>query len=169
MAKAKKTAAPWACQSRAQAQESIRALGDVQRELTRIQTDVNDQIAALTAERAGEIAALQTRAETLTAGIAAWCDANRAELCAGGGKTANLVTGEITWRQRPPSVSVRAADKVLATLKALGLARFVRVKEEVNKDAILADPAAVAGVAGLTVITGVEDICITPFEIEVTS
>ena len=46
------------------------------------------------------------------------------------------------------------------------LGRFVRAKEAINKEAILLEPAAVAGVPGIKIITGVEDFVITPFEVE---
>ena len=167
MAKQKTKAAPWVCQSKEQTAEAIRALGDAQRELTRIQTGVNDQIAALTDECKGQIDALQTRIGTLTDGIQTWCEAHRAELLAGGGKEANLITGQVRWRQRPPSVSIRSRDKVLETLRALGLGRFIRSKDEPNKEAMLADPKAVSGVAGISIVTGLEDFVVEPFEVEV--
>jgi len=62
---------------------------------------------------------------------------------------------------------LKAVDKVIETLKRLGLGRFVRTKEEVNKEAILANPKAVAGVAGIKVVQGIEDFAVTPFEIEI--
>jgi len=167
MAKQKAKAAAFVCQSKEQAMDSIRVLGDAQRELTRLETEINDQIAAATAARKNEIDALQTRIETLTAGIHTWCEAHRAELCAGGGKTANLVTGEVSWRQRPPSVSIRAVDKVLETLRSLGLSRFIRTKDEPNKEAMLADPKAVSGIAGISIVTGIEDFIVQPFEVDV--
>jgi len=72
----------------------------------------------------------------------------------------------VQFRQRPPSVAVRGVDSVIEALKQFGLARFIRVKEELNKDAILNEPAAVAGVAGLSIKSGVEDFVIQPFEQE---
>ena len=155
------------CQSKELTAEAIRALGDAQRELTRVETEINDQIAAITAERKGEIEAIKTRIETLTGGIQTWCEAHRVELLAGGGKEANLITGLVKWRQRPPSVSIRSVDKVLETLRSLGLGRFIRSKEEPNKEAMLADPKAVSGIAGITIVTGIEDFVIEPFEVEV--
>jgi phage host-nuclease inhibitor protein Gam len=169
MTRTKKPAvASYVCQSKEEAMGAIRELGDAQRELARIETFVNDAIARITDGRKEEIDAIRNRIETLTGGIHLWCEANRAALC-GAGKTANLITGEVAWRQRPPSVSVRSAEKVIETLKKLSLARFVRTKEEVNKEAILAEPMAVTGIAGITVVTGVEDFSVTPFEVEVTS
>lgn len=167
MARQKVKAAAWVCQTKEQTIEAIRAMGDAQRELVRVETEINDKIAAITDARKTEIDALKTRIETLTSGIQTWCEAHRAELCSGGGKTANLITGEVSWRQRPPSVSIRAVDKVLETLRALGLARFIRSKDEPNKEAMLADPKAVAGISGITIVTGVEDFAVQPFEVEV--
>lgn len=67
----------------------------------------------------------------------------------------------------PPSVRISKSEVVLETLARLGLSRFIRKVEEVNKAAILDEPDAVRGVAGITVVTGVEDFVITPFEQEV--
>lgn len=167
MAKQKSKAAVFVCQSKDQAMDSIRELGDAQRAFARLETEINDQIAEITAARKVEIDALRTRVETLTAGIHTWCEAHRAELCAGGGKTANLITGEVSWRQRPPSVSIRAVDKVLETLRSLGLSRFIRSKDEPNKEAMLAEPKAVSGIAGISIVTGVEDFIVQPFEVDV--
>lgn len=145
----------------------IRRIGDLQRQLTRYQTEANDKIAEITATYQPLLDGLREQIKPLQAGVQVWCEANRHELTRGGKvKSANLVTGEVQWRQRPPSVSVRGVDAVLSVLAELGLGRFIRVKNEVNKDAILAEPEAVRGVAGISVVTGVEDFVIVPFEIE---
>lgn len=165
--KHKAAAASYVCQDKEQTMAAIKLLGDTQRELTRIETELNDEIAAITDSRKTAIEALKTRIDSLVTGIQTWCEANRAELCKDGGKTANLITGEVSWRQRPPSVSIRAVDKVLETLKALKLDRFIRTKEEPNKEAMLADPKTVQGIAGITINSGVEDFAVVPFEQEV--
>lgn len=167
MAKQKSPALPYSCQNKEQTMEAIRKLGDSQRELIRIETEINDAIAEITSAHKSDIEVLKTHIKTLTIGIQTWCEAHREELCGHGGKTANLVTGEVSWRQRPPSVGIRAVDKVLETLRALGLERFIRNKEEPNKEAMLADPKAVSGISGITIITGVEDFTVNPFEQEV--
>lgn len=160
-----KAPAQEAPQSKEEVAAQIRELGDLQRMLAREQADMNDAIAAIAQHYQPALETLTRAIEERQAGIQTWCEAHRAELTRDGKtKTANLVTGEVQWRQRPPSVTVRMADFVIETLRNLGLARFVRVKEEVNKEAILAEPEAVAGVAGITIKTGVEDFVITPFE-----
>ncbi len=128
---------------------------------------MNDAIAEITEKYASQIAPLKTSIETLSKGVQGWCEANRDELTNGGKvKTANLVTGDVSWRQRPPSVSIRGVDAVMETLERLGLQRFIRTKQEINKEAILLEPKAVAGVAGITVKSGIEDFSIIPFEQE---
>ena len=168
MGRIKKAAAIRACQTKTETMTAIKDLGDAQRKLARIETRINDQIAVITEAEKDGIEALRARIEELQSGIQFWCEANRAALTADGSKTANLITGEVSWRQRPPSVSVRQADKVLEYLRAFGLDAFIRTKEEVNKEAVLANPAAVSGIPGLTVATGVEDFSVMPFEVEVT-
>ena len=154
-------------QTRDDAAADIRKIGDIQRESLRTTAEMNDAIAHITASYQPVLDALGEQIKTLQEGVQGYCEAHRDELTdAGRVKTANLVTGEVQWRQRPPSVSVRGAESVIETLFRLSLGRFVRVKNEVNKEAILNEPDAVRGVAGITVVTGVEDFVITPFEQE---
>lgn len=154
-------------QSKNDCAEFIRQLGDLQREFERERAAMNDHIAAVTQNHQPALAALTERMLALQSGIQAWSEAHRVELCGEDdklGKTANLITGEVSWRQRPPSVSIRGADTVLDTLLCMGLGRFVRVKNEPNKEAMLNEPEAVRGIAGITIVTGVEDFIVTPFE-----
>ena len=162
--KLKAKAQTYAPQSKADCQADIKKLGDLQREFTREQADLNDAISNLTKTAAPRLTQLTERIELLQAGVQTWCEANRKDLC-GTGKTANLITGEVQWRARPPSVSIRGAEVVMENLKSLGLERFVRVKEEPNKEAMLNEPDAVRGVAGITINSGIEDFTITPFEV----
>jgi phage host-nuclease inhibitor protein Gam len=149
----------------------IREIGDLQRDFVRIQADMNDAIAAATDHAQPMLSGLTARIEALQAGVQTWCEAHRAELTRDGRvKSANLVTGEVQWRQRPPSVRVRALDAVLAEIRARGLAdAYIRTTEALDKAAVLASPDEVAGIPGLAVVTGVEDFVITPFEFEQTA
>ena len=154
-------------QSKNDCAESIRLIGDLQRDFERERATMNDAIAAITQQHQPELASLTQRIEALQAGVQAWCEAHRVDLCGEGdklGKTANLVTGEVSWRQRPPSVSIRGAETVLETLLRMGLGRFVRVKNEPNKEAMLNEPDAVRGIAGINIVSGVEDFIVVPFE-----
>ena len=151
-------------QTREECAKFIKLLGDEKRQFEQSRAEMNAALSDITQSFQPVLAASEKRAQELQAGIQAWCEANRATLCQSGLKSASLVTGEVAWRQLPPSVTVRGADSVIETLERMGLGRFVRIKSEVNKEAILNDPDAVRGIAGITVVTGLETFSITPFE-----
>lgn len=164
----KATAQAYVPQTKDEVVADIRTIGDLQRDLVRQQTEMNDAIAEITDKAAPAIEEMKKRLSSLQAGVQSWCEAHRAELTNGGKvKSANLITGEVQWRQRPPSISIRGADSVLDALKNLKLDRFIRTKEEINKEAMLNEPAVVRGIAGISINSGIEDFAIVPFEQEV--
>ncbi|ENS4527037.1 host-nuclease inhibitor Gam family protein [Salmonella enterica] len=163
----KAAAASYTPQSKEQVSADIKKIGDIQRELTRIETDANDQIAVIMGQNTPKIEALQAELDVLQKGVQTWCEANRSRITKGGSKTANLITGEVSWRTKPDSVSIKGVELVLETLKKLKLDRFIRRKEEVNKDAILADKKAVENIKGISIVSGKEVFSITPFEQEI--
>lgn len=165
--KLKSKTLPSVPQSKNDCAQSIRLIGDLQREFERERAAMNDAISAITQKHQPSLSDLAQRIDALQAGVQAWCEAHRVELCGEAdklGKTANLVTGEVSWRHRPPSISIRGVEAVLDTLVRMGLDRFVRVKNEPNKEAMLNEPDAVRGIAGISVVTGVEDFIVVPFE-----
>jgi phage host-nuclease inhibitor protein Gam len=156
-------------QSKDDCAAAIRTLGDLVRSFERQRAEMNDAIAAIAEQHQPVLSDLQEQITALRTGIQAWCEAHRVQLCGEDdklGKTANLVTGEVSWRQRPPSVSIRGAETVLETLERMRLTQFIRTRSEPNKEAMLAEPDLVRGIAGITIVTGVEDFTITPFEAE---
>ena len=159
-----------AAQSKQDVTDNIRTIGDLQRDAARLQAEMNDKIAVIQAEYAPQIEPLTRRIEGLQNSVQAWCEANRDDLTAGGKiKTADFVTGKVSWRLRPTSCSVKGAEAVIELLKTQGLGRFVRVKEEVNKEACLNEQDAVRGVAGISFVSGKEDFVIEPFEQELSA
>lgn len=143
----------------------INKIGRLHREIAVQTAAMNDEIAKITDRYTTVFAPLQDNIKFLQSGVQSWCEAYRNELTNGGkSKSGQFVTGTVQWRQKPPSVVVRGVDAVIEALNRLGLGRFVRVKEELNKEAILNEPEAVKGVAGLSIKTGVEDFVIQPFE-----
>lgn len=163
--KIKATATQKVCQNREQVAENIAKIGEKQRELLRLETEINDIVAQATNERKDKIDLLQLEIESLQMSVQIWCEANREKILKKGLKTANLITGEVSWRLNPPSVRLYKSDVVLEKLKELGLTQFIRSKDEINKDAILADPKSVADVKGITILSGVEEFIIKPFEV----
>ena len=146
----------------------INTIGILQRDIIRHETEMNDKIAAITDSYNSLFEPMKLQLKALQNGVQLFCESKRSELTQNGKtKTANFVTGSVQWRQRPPSVNVRGVDAVIDALKIVGLHRFVRVREEINKDAILNDQKAVVGINGITIVTGKEDFVIQPFEQEV--
>lgn len=146
--------------------EQIALIGAHQRERQKIQAAMNDELSAVREKWETKAAPHADEIKRLATGVQGWCEANRVELTqAGKCKTVNFASGTAKWRMRPKSCTVRGAEKVIETLKRLGLDCFVRTKEEVAKDLILAEPESVKGVRGIT-ITQKEDFVIQPFETE---
>ncbi|ECG8634060.1 host-nuclease inhibitor protein Gam, partial [Salmonella enterica subsp. salamae] len=146
----KAAAASYTPQSKEQVSVDIKKIGDIQRELTRIEADANDQIAVVMNQNTPKIEALRAELDVLQKGVQTWCEANRSSITKGSSKTANLITGEVSWRTKPDSVSIKGVELVLEALKKLKLDRFIRRKEEINKDAILADKKAVENIKGIS-------------------
>lgn len=166
----KSAAQAYAPQTQTDCAADVTKLGDLQRNFSRMTADMNDEIAAIAKRYQPKLEDLTGRIETLQKGVQTYCEAHRDELTNGSKvKTANLITGEVAWRIRPPSVAIRGAEAVIETLKRMGLGKFVRTKDEVNKEAILNEPDQVRGIAGISIVSGVEDFVITPFEAQTES
>ncbi|WP_314878422.1 host-nuclease inhibitor Gam family protein [Haemophilus parahaemolyticus] len=148
-----------------QVQSAIKEIGDLSREHTRLTTEMNDKIGATSEQYAPQLKSLEKEVESLQKAVQEFCEANRDELTEfGKTKTANFVTGEVQWRQRPPSVAIRGAEAVMEFLQRMGFDRFIRTKQEINKEALLNEPEVAKGIAGITIKTGVEDFVVKPFE-----
>ncbi|MCW7140017.1 host-nuclease inhibitor Gam family protein [Escherichia coli] len=160
-----KAAAEAAPQTREEVSRDIRTLGDIQREALRLETAMNDEVAEITARYTPQIENLKKEIKVLLRGFRTG-KTNRDELTNGGKtKTANLTTGTVSWRLGNPSCSVsRDVEGVIEMLRRMGLERFIRTKEEVNKEAVLAEPDAVKGIAGIKVNKGAESFYVEPFE-----
>jgi len=153
-------------QNREQAAQAIADIGATNRALARLTADMNDYLAEIKRVYEERAEPLRQQIEAKTMAVQTWAEANREQLTQNGKvKTAALTTGEILWRTRPPSVTVRGVEAVLDALRRLGLTRFIRAKEEINKEAILNEPQAIMGVAGISISQG-EDFVIVPFETE---
>lgn len=151
-------------QSRDEVGVAIARIGIVQRDRDRIQADMNDALAKLRETYEEQAKPFADEINQLTQGVQVWCEAHREDLTNSGKvKTHTFSSGEVKWRMRPPSVTIRAADAVIDALKSLKLGRFVRTKEEINKEAILVDPDAVSGVKGIS-ITQKEDFVVIPWD-----
>ena len=153
-------------QTRDEVNAAIAEIGVAQRQRHAILVAMNDELAQVKARYEEQAAAPGAVIKDFGKGVQIWAEANRGELTRDGKtKTVRLAAGEFSWRTRPPSVRITGEGIVIAALKKLGLDRFIRVKEEIDKNAILADPDAVGQVKGIALRQG-EDFVIKPFSSE---
>lgn len=156
-------------QTQDEAVAAIAEIGVHQRERTRIETEMNDELAKIREVWEKKAAPHAEAIKALQQGVQIWCEAHRGRLTQNGKvKYAHLASGEVKWRMTPPKVVIRGVDVVLDALRAAGLSRFIRAKEEVNKDAILAEPEAVAEIKGISMTQG-EEFIVIPFETQLES
>lgn len=152
-------------QSDDEARAMIRELGEIERQITRLNTQLDDRIGKLSEDFGNRAGPLKERSKALHTGLQTYCAAHRARLTNGHKvKRHDFITGEVQWRKNPPKVSLRNVGAVLERLQAAGLTRFLRVKTEVNKEAMLADPDTAAQIEGVRIIDDAEDFIVLPAE-----
>lgn len=155
-------------QTRDEAAAHVLRIGEIAREVARREADMNDSLARIKQQVEQTAEPLREEHRTLVEGLKTWCEANRAVLTDSHKvKFADLGTGFVRWRQRPPKVSLpKDPSGVIERLKALGLTLFVRVKEEVDREAMLAQPDQARRVPGVRISSEGEDFVVEPFEAE---
>ncbi|WP_293763626.1 host-nuclease inhibitor Gam family protein [Stenotrophomonas sp.] len=157
----------WVPADRDQVNEAIAEIGRLQRERARIETTMNDRLAEVKAAHDADAKPLGERIAELHKGVSLWCEANRAKLTNEGKvKFHEFATGKVNWRLRPPSISIRGLDAVAAYLKKAALERFLRVKQEIDKEALLREPDVAREIPGVT-ISQREDFVVVPNESQI--
>lgn len=101
----------------------------------------------------------------LVEGVRVYCEAHRTELTREGKtKTAQFTTGSVSWRLRPPSVKLpRDVAALIAAIKDRCLPQFLRLTEDVSREAMLAEPDTARGLPGVRISSEGEDFAIEPF------
>ncbi len=161
-----KRAAMPAPQDAEEVSSAIYRIGENQRECARLESEMADQVAALKAEYELRMQPHREEIKQLAEGVHAYCEVHRTELTEGKVKYARFASGEVNWRTTPPRVVTKrgiALDTLLELLRARGLGRFVRTKDELNKEAVLAEPDAIAGMKELSIEQS-EQFAIKPHE-----
>lgn len=167
MAKAKAKALTRVPQDREGAVWAVGRIGTLRREIATRKAAADEQVRIIGEKVEEALAPLAEELRDHEAGLQAWCEANRVQLTNGGKvKFADFGTGRISWRMRPQKVTIRGVEAVIEGCKRLGLTRFLRVKEEINKDAMLADADTARTVAGVTIVSEGEDFVVEPAELE---
>ncbi len=142
----------------------VHKIGGHQRAITLVQAKTNEKIEAIKAQATTDCTSHQDEIEALFEGVYVFAQSHRDELTEGGKKkTVNLPTGDLYWRMTPPAVSIKDIKAVLAWLREMKLGRFIRTKEEPDKEAMLKEPEVAKGVKGIT-ITQHEKFAVKPSE-----
>lgn len=153
-------------QTREDVVKQIARIGDIQGQLVIVKAQHDERIREI-GKSFDEIAApLDEELASLTVGVQTYCEAHRSELTNNGRvKFAAFATGTVSWRTRPPSVSLRKSEAIIEACKANGLEKYIRVREEINKDAMLADAEQAMTIPGVTIKSAGEDFIIEPIEL----
>lgn len=154
-------------QTREDAVWSIGRIGTLRREIAQHKATADEAVRLAGEKLEKETAELMVELAEHERGVQTWCEAHRQALTNDSKvKFHDFGTGQIKWRQRPASVSIRGAEAVIEACKKLGLTLFVRTKEELNKEAMLADPEKARTINGVTIKSAGEDFVIEPTEID---
>lgn len=155
--------------SQAEAEQLLADIGRLQRQVVKTEAEMNDVLISIKDKFEKLAQPLNEQIETKFQALHFWAEANRHELLKGKLKTVRLSTGELLWRNTPPAVKFKKGvkvDAIVAALKAAKLNDLVRVVEEVNKEAILAEPDRVKGIAVIE-IKSREEFVAKPFESQI--
>jgi len=147
--------------TRADVELLIADLGNLQRDEAAAVADAEAARAAADVALATKLQPIRASIDAKAAVVFAWAAKHRGEICDKGSKTATLATGEIAWRMTPKSVAIKGVETVLALLKKGRLKRFLRVKVEIDKAALLREEKAALRISGIS-ISQREEVVLKP-------
>lgn len=137
------------------ADELMALLGDARRRLAREEDRLADKVAKLTALVEARATPIREEVAGLEAQIAAYAAANRKTLLEGDSKHHDMPAGRFGWRMDPASIEIKSnftlPGVVKAILKLRLRRRFLRLKLELNKQAMLDDKDTALTVPGIRV------------------
>nr|VFK45797.1 MAG: Mu-like prophage host-nuclease inhibitor protein Gam [Candidatus Kentron sp. TC] len=153
------------CKGLSDARKAIAELGALRRRRVEIQDLLSEEFDRIAQSFSEELRRNQNRRDALTAGVAEWCEANRAEILEKGKKTANLGSGKVSWRNGARSVVLtRDEAEIIRECKRGGLLDLIAIRESIDKSAVLKNPGRIEGVEGVSIARGEETFRIEPFE-----
>lgn len=149
----------------------LRVYGEDQRALAGLETAMNAELARVKAKFETDAEPFKQALSLTFDKLRAWAEANRSRLTQGGKtKTVEMPAGKVNWRIRPPAVKFRKgieiAEIVAAILKARLRRKFLRMKLEVNRDAMLEHPDDAKKIDGVKIVSGIEDFYVEPIGLE---
>lgn len=144
--------------------DMIGQIGAAERAGASLKLEMETELAAVKAKYAVDINAAAEKIPPLQKAIQAFCEANRASLTNDKKvKTLNLVTGEIAWKIKPPSMRISGEEAVLSMVQEnTKYAAFLRTTYTLNRDAMLANQELAKSLTGVSISSGIEEFIITP-------
>jgi phage host-nuclease inhibitor protein Gam len=135
-----------------EADKVLSIVAERKRALELIETDLNIEIEKLRRQSTILAAPHQNLIDRLVLGLFAYATQNREKLTDGGKtKTITLTSGTLSWRFTPPAIKFnRTVSAILQLLKERKLRKFIRKKEEPDKEAMLRDLVTVSKVPGIS-------------------
>jgi phage host-nuclease inhibitor protein Gam len=165
--------------NRAELEGAIAQMGDLQRQKRDIENRYGEQIQALQEQLGEELQPIDAAILAVSLGIKAFADLNRKEIFPTEKKTVAFPTGSISYRDKPAAVKTRQSaklvEKILAENGLLDYYHkavtkfnkvFLRLKLEINKDAVLADPITARKLIGVEIEEGVERLYVKPSAVD---
>lgn len=124
-----------------EADKKLLELSRIEAGLAKKEADLNSRIQSLKEKYDAETADVRAQKNLIEQDIQAFCLQNKADFLKQ--RTKKLVHGVIGFRTNPPKVNILnrkfTTKTVLEFLKKLFEDRYVRMKEEIDKESILAD------------------------------
>ncbi|MEK9154989.1 MAG: host-nuclease inhibitor Gam family protein [Patescibacteria group bacterium] len=131
----------------------IGQMGSYQLELAHEEVELNKKIKKAMDEAAPAISRYKKAINDILTGLMIYAEKYRREIIADEKcKTIKLFNGKMGWHLNPPSVDIRSNQKVLKRLKELGFTDFIRIKESINKKAILERRIEAEAVEGIKIV-----------------
>jgi phage host-nuclease inhibitor protein Gam len=162
--------------SEVEANDFIKKISDLQKEKNQIKDDYDLRISELQSDLAFEIEPIEKEIKTLTLSLKKFSDSKRTEFFKDS-KTWSLPCGDLVYRKNPDSVDVKNSknliDKILTKNELLDFAEkakvkfskvFLKMKLEVNKEAIHENPKKAKELTGIGLSEGIERFTIKPYE-----
>lgn len=169
-------------QNRDEAAEMIAAFGAAAREVALIEAAMKENLIAVKKAAEAEAAPHVKTADQLFKGLSIYCEANRQVLLGNSGlKTVEFATGTVSWRHKPPKVSLTdESDNIISRITekagdamsrgdqatSLSYLNFVREKRELDKESMLKHPDLARTIDGVRIGRGGEVFEVKPFGAE---
>jgi phage host-nuclease inhibitor protein Gam len=159
MAKTVKAPAIPVPQTREQFEALAVELATTMREIARINSNAADRVARVKLDAKEATAALGKREDVLWLALQAYAGAHRSELLTADRKSVAIAAGTIGWRLGKAKIVTTGGaepDDVVAWLVDQESDQFLRIKTELDKEALLAAPDQVEKIPGIAIFQGDE-------------